>query len=126
MRAAFPNRARQQGPQNPLIVAVIIDDVVVDFLLALPGYEELIIERAIQRDLSGWSVWISSAEDLIIQKVVAGRGKDWLDVEALLVEQGDKLDQAYIGDWLAQFAEALEKPEIVTEYQSLRARIKDG
>jgi hypothetical protein len=37
LRTAFPNRARQQGPENPLIVAVTIDHVVVDFLLALPG-----------------------------------------------------------------------------------------
>ncbi len=126
LQAAFPNRARQQDPENPLIVAVIIDDVVVDFLLALPGYEELIIEQAIRRDLGGWSVWICSAADLIIQKVIAGRGKDWLDVEALLIEQRDKLDQAYIEYWLAQFADVLEKPEIMTEYQILLARIKNA
>lgn len=48
----------------------------VDFLLALPGYEEKIIERAVQQDLGGFSAWICSAEDLIIQKVVAGCGKD--------------------------------------------------
>jgi len=100
LRAAFPHRARPGIPENPLIVAVTIGDVIVDFLLALPGYEELIIERAVRRDLNGWSTWICSAEDLIIQKVVAGRGKDWLDVEALLVEQRGKLDQVYIQDWL--------------------------
>ena len=55
LRAAFPNRARTNAPENPLIVAVDIDGVIVDFLLALPGYEEQIIERAIQRDLGGWS-----------------------------------------------------------------------
>jgi hypothetical protein len=108
-----------------LIVAVTISSIVVDFLLALPGYEELIIERAIQRDLNGWSAWICSAEDLIIQKVVAGRGKDWLDVEALLIEQRDKLDEAYVKEWLTQFAEALEKPELLSEYQRLLAQIKN-
>jgi predicted nucleotidyltransferase len=66
--------------------------VIVDFLLTLPGYEEQIIERAIQRDLGGWSVWTCSAEDLIIQKAVAGRGKDWPDIEALLIERDGKLD----------------------------------
>lgn len=40
----------------------------VDFLLMLPGYEELIVERAVQRDLGGCWAWICSAEDLIIQK----------------------------------------------------------
>ena len=124
LREAFPQRAREHAPQDPLIVAVNIDGVTIDFLLALPGYEELIIERAVRRDLGGWSAWICSAEDLIIQKVTAGRGKDWPDVEALLIEQRGKLDEAYVADWLAQFAEALEKPEILTEYQRLFAKVK--
>ncbi len=81
------------------------------------------IERAVQRDLGGWSAWICSAEDLIIQKAVAGRGKDWPDVEALLIEQHGKLDEAYIEEWLAEFADALDKSEIVTEYRRLREQV---
>jgi len=57
LHTAFPDRARRYVPENPLIVAVTIDDVIVDFLLALPGYEEQIIERAVQRDFGGWSAW---------------------------------------------------------------------
>jgi Nucleotidyl transferase of unknown function (DUF2204) len=124
LRSAFPERARPTAPDNPFIVAAKIDGVIVDFLLTLPGYEELIIEHAVQRDLGNWSTWICSAEDLIIQKVAAGRSKDWLDVEALLIEQHGKLDEAYIDDWLTQFAEALEKPELLTEYRRLLAKIK--
>jgi len=123
LRDAFPQRAREQV-QDPLIVAVDVDGVIVDFLLALPGYEGLIIERAIRRDLGGWSAQICSAEDLIIQKVAAGRGKDWPDVESLLIERRGKLDEAYIEGWLAQFAEALEKPDILIEYGRLLAKVK--
>ena len=120
---AFPSPARSQGPTNPFIVAVNIDGVVVDFLLSLPGYEENIITRAVQRDLSGWTVWICSAEDLIIQKVIAGRGKDWDDVENLLIERRGKLNQDYIEHWLVQFVEALENPEILSKYHKLLAEI---
>ncbi len=123
LRAAFPDRARELAPENPFIVAVNIQGVIVDFLLTLPGYEQLIVERAIQRDLGGFSAWICSAEDLIIQKAVAGRGKDWLDIEALLIEQHGKLDLAYIEDWLSQFAEALKKPELLSEYHRLQKKI---
>jgi hypothetical protein len=63
---------RPHLPENPLIVSVTIEGVIEGFLLALPGYEELIIERAVQHQLGDWSAWICSAEDLIIQKVVAG------------------------------------------------------
>ena len=123
IRAAFPEPARTHAPQNPLIVAVTIQDVIVDFLLTIPGYEEQIIERAVSRDLGGWSIQVCSAEDLIIQKVVAGRDRDWLDVEELLIAQHDQLDQAYIEDWLSQFVEALQRPEILTKFQALRARV---
>lgn len=102
-----------------------MDGVIAEFLLALPGYEELIIERAVQHDFGGWLAWVCSAEDLIIQKVAAGRGKDWSDVEALLIEQGGKRDEAYIDEWLSQFAEALAKPEILTKYQGLLKKAKE-
>jgi len=123
IRGTFPARARPHVPENPLIVAVNIDGVIVDFLLALPGYEENIITRAVKRDLDEFSVWVSSAEDLIIQKVVAGRGKDWLDVEALLLEQWGQLDEGYIDDWLMQFAEALVRPELLSEYKLIYEKV---
>ena len=124
IRSAFPEPARQELPRNPLIVAISVGDIIVDLLLALPGYEELIIERAIPRDLGGWQAWICTAEDLIIQKMVASRDKDWLDVEALLVERRDKLDEAYVEGWLNQFAEVLENPDLLPRYRRLLARAK--
>ncbi len=119
LRSAFSENVESPRPPNPLIVSVSMNGIIIDFLLALPGYEELIIERAIRRELGGWSLWIASAEDLIIQKVVAGRPKDWMDVETLLFVQWGRLDDAYITDWLQQFVDALEKPEMLTTYQQL-------
>jgi predicted nucleotidyltransferase len=126
IRAAFPEPARTKAPKNPLIVSVLIQGVIVDFLLTIPGYEEQIIERAVERDLGGWSIQVCSAEDLIIQKVVAGRGRDWLDVEELLIAQHDRLDEVYIEGWLAQFAEALEQPEMLSAYRALREKVDQG
>ena len=117
-------KAREHAPENALIVAVSINDVIVDFLLTLPGYEELIVDRAVQQDFGEFSIWVCTAEDLIIQKVVAGREKDWPDVEALLLEQWGKLDQVYIEDWLSQFADALESPELLTRYLVLRKKVQ--
>ena len=61
----------------------------------------------------------SSGEDLIIQKVVAGRDKDWLDVEALLIEQRGKLDMSYVEEWIVQFADVLETPQMLARYRRL-------
>ena len=123
IRAVFPVRARPHVPANPLIVDALVGEIAVDFLLAIPGYEENIITRATRRKLGGLSVWICSAEDLIIQKAVANRAKDWLDVEGILTEQHKKLDEDYIENWLAQFADALERPEMLDQYHAIKKRI---
>lgn len=122
---AFPNQARPELPANSLIVAVTVGDVIVDFLLALPGYEEMIIERSIQVPLGDWSAWVCTAEDLIIQKVVAGREKDWLDIEALLIEQDNELDMDYVHEWLVQFAEVLETPQLLQKYLAIVAKVEN-
>ena len=95
-----------------------------DFVLAMPGYEENIITCAVKRDLGGFKIWICSAEDLIIQKAIAHRAKDWLDVEGVLVTQENKLDFIYIEDWVKQFAELLEEPEILGKYLEMRNSVR--
>ncbi len=123
IRSAFPERSRPHVPANPLIVDAKVDEIAVDFLLTLPGYEENIVTRAVRFDLDGLEVWICSAEDLIIQKAVAGRAQDWQDIEGILAEQHGYLDRAYIEDWLQQFAEALDRPEMLSQYRSIQERI---
>jgi predicted nucleotidyltransferase len=123
--STFPIEGRPHLPPNPLIIAVLIDEVIVDFLLALPGYEQLIIERAKQCDLEGFRAWVCSPEDLIIQKMITGRGKDRPDIEALLIEQHGTLDEAYIEDWLAQFSEALDNPGLLSEFRDLQQKTAD-
>ena len=119
----FPERSSEHLPENPFIVAVTVDGIIIDFLLTLPGYEENIIERAVKRDLGNVSVWICSPEDLIIQKTVANRDKDWLDIEGLLMQQWGKLDHEYIESWLSQFSEALERIEPESKYLSLKKKV---
>lgn len=123
IRAAFQQPGRPHAPDNPLIVSAMIEGVVVDFLLALPGYEEQIITRAVQCDLGDWRVWVCTPEDLVIQKAIAGRARDWQDIEGILIEQHGRLDLAYLEDWLSQFAELLEQPEILARYRDIQKRI---
>lgn len=66
---------------------------------------------------------ICSAEDFIIYKVIADRPKDWADVEGVLIEQGNRLDQPCIRDWLRQFAEVLERPDWLERYDALVRKI---
>ena len=119
----FPEPARPELPTHSLIVAVKIDDITVDFLLAIHGYEDYIIERAVHYVMGETTFWVCTAEDLIIQKAIAGRAKDWQDIEGILIEQQAQLDQPYLEDWLTQFAEILEKPALLTQYKKLWQQI---
>lgn len=55
-----------------------------------------------------------------------GRGRDWQDIEGILIEQRGQLDLAYVEDWLTQFAELLERPEILSQYEEIRAHIAEA
>ncbi len=102
----------------------VTDDVSADLSLGMLPYEEQAIGRAVLTDIEGVRVPVCTAEDLIIYKAISERAKDWLDIEGILLRQGAKLEQDYIIGWLEQFAQALERPEIVTRYQSLRAQLE--
>jgi hypothetical protein len=85
-------------------------------------------ERAIQRSqdvrfLPDWSLRICSAEDLIVMKSLAGRTRDWLDVETVLIRQGTKLDWQYIMRELKPLAEAGETPDAPKELEQRRRKI---
>lgn len=66
-------------------------------------------QRAVER-ASLWDVkeaWLltCSAEDLIVHKAFAGRERDWLDVEGIVIRQGEDLDRDLVLRELAPLAE---------------------
>ncbi len=94
-----------------------------DVILGFLPYEEGAFAHAVHTEHEGVSFVVCSAEDLIIQKAVSEREKDWDDISGVLARQGLKLNQDYIRNWLRQFAEALAKPEIIDRYERLVTRI---
>jgi predicted nucleotidyltransferase len=101
------------------------EQVPADLGLAFLPYEVQAIERAVSIDIMGVVVPVCAPEDLVIHKAISEREKDWLDIQGILIRQQDRLDQNYIDEWLIQFAEALERPELLTRYRALRARVLD-
>jgi len=89
-------------------------------LAALP-YEALVINHSsyfvYPPDVS---LRICSAEDLIVLKAFAGRGRDWVDVEGMIVRQKGKLDWDYIREQLAPLAELKDSPGIMEQLEALR------
>ena len=118
----FPERLTKV-PKNMLSPHVIhfwaLPNAAADILVSIFDYEKQAIERAIEMDIEGIPARICTPEDLIIHKAIAERNKDWDDIEGILIRQRGKLDIAYIRNWLTQFAEGLENPEILSRFNQL-------
>ena len=102
-----------------------LPDMAVDLLMSVFDYERQAIARAVDATIEGIPARVCTAEDLIIHKGIANRTQDWMDIEGVLLRQGNKLDVAYVRDWLTQFAEALEKPELLTRFNELYNRVRE-
>ncbi len=106
--------------ESALIVSVEPEPgAVVDMLAAVFPDEELAIERAEKIEVEGVILPICTAEDLIIHKAISNRNHDWTDIEGILIRQRGKLDVEYIRNWLEQFSEALEMPEMLVRFEQL-------
>jgi len=104
--------------QNRVLPAMAANGCEIDFSFALPGYEEVLLERAVWFEPAPKvRIKICSAEDLIIHKAVAGRPRDLQDIESVIVRQGDKLDAAYIRSWLKRFSLILETDAVLDNFE---------
>lgn len=95
--------------------------VAADLLVSVFDYERQAIDRAVEIPIEADLTRVCTAEDLIIHKAIAGRGTDWQDIEGVLFRQQGKLDLKYIREWLIEFAEALENPEMLQRFEKLYA-----
>ncbi len=108
-------------------VALLNDDngVGLDVALGALPFEEQAIQRSQEiRFLREWSLRICSAEDLVVMKSLAGRTRDWLDVETVIIRQGTKLDWPYIIRELKPLSELAEKPDAPKELERLRHKLE--
>ena len=88
-----------------------------DLTLALPGFEEEAIARAIDYELGpGRSVRLSTAEDLAGYKCGARRPQAVLDIESVVARQSDRLDVERIRRWVREFARLTEDREIAARF----------
>jgi hypothetical protein len=98
----------------------------VDISLALPGYEDEVMRRAVNYELEpGKIVRLCSAEDFIIHKAVAGRPRDLPDIEGAITRQRNSLDIAYIRRWLTEFADILADPELLQRFERPWQRLQN-
>ncbi len=94
----------------------------VDVGLAWLPFERQALERATIVDFGGVPVRVATPEDLIIYKAVAWRDRDRADIERLLVLHESQVDLRRVRDLVREFAQALDEPRRVEEFEALVVR----
>lgn len=98
----------------------------IDVALGGLPFEEEVVERASPFPFPGdIPLRTCSAEDLIVLKAFAARGRDWVDIEGILARQAGTLDWSYVDTRLAPLVALKEAPEILTELARRRTEF-DG
>ncbi len=113
----FPSRI--ENPEafavaNRILLLKTANSVGVDISLGALPFEERVLERAsIWKLRSIGSFKTCSAEDLIVLKAFADRPQDWIDVENVLIRQGDRLNRDLVLQELEPLVVLKEDPEIL-------------
>ena len=90
----------------------------IDASLAGSPFEDAAFSRVVLQRIGNADVAFVSPEDLVIQKLVAGRERDHDDVRRLLRAR-KSLDRAHIEAWLREFGAALDR-DLLAEFKRLQ------
>jgi len=102
---------------NRVVLVKASNGYPLDIALGLPGYEDEVMARSVDREVApGKVIRICSAEDLIVYKAIAGRAQDIRDIEGIVYRQGKMLNDAYIQQWLLEFVELTGRSEIIDHF----------
>lgn len=115
--------AREFALASRVLLLQTEDNVGIDVALAGLPFEEEMVRRATYYEfLPGLRLLTCSAEDLVITKAFADRGRDWIDIEGVVIRQIGNLDWGYVRGHLSPLCELKEAPHILDRLDSLRRR----
>lgn len=119
--------ARQFALRNRVLLLQAGDGIGIDIALGSLPFEERCVGRASDWELApGTVLRTCSAEDLVVLKAFAGRPRDWVDLENVLVRQRLSLDWALVVRELRPLLELRETPENLDRLQALWRRVGRG
>lgn len=78
----------------------------IDFIFSHSAYEQQAMQRVRRVVIGKASVRFAAPEDVIVHKIIAGRGRDLEDIRSILLKN-PVIDRAYIRHWLAEFDRSL-------------------
>ena len=93
----------------------------IDISLGIMPFEEEMVERGSVKSFANLSARLPTPEDLIIMKSIAHRPKDLEDIRTIVDKYRD-LDQGRIEQWVKDFAELMETPDLWGEIEKILKR----
>jgi hypothetical protein len=90
--------------------------------LKFSTFEIEAIRRAWRIDIAGKPVNVVTPEDLVLMKILSERPRDVADAEAIVRRRRQELDRDYLEPRIKEFADALEKPEILNRWRRWTSR----
>lgn len=110
---------------NRVLLGQDCHGVPIDVSLSGMPYETELIQRSQRREyLTGKSIQICGASDLVILKAFANRVRDWQDIRGILIRSAMELDWNLIETVLKILSELKEEPEILTNLRRLRETVR--
>jgi len=124
-RSRIPD-ARDFALRHRVLLLAASNGVGIDVSLAGLPFEAAVIERSSPFPFTPEaSLRTCSAEDLIVLKAFAGRGQDWVDVENIILRQGDRLDWPRIVENIAPLCDLKGSPDTLERLERLRVAATD-
>ncbi len=112
--------AKEFALKNRVLLLETENGIGIDISLGAYDFEKEMIERAAyQKYFKEYCLNICSAEDLIVLKSFAARGKDWNDISGILIKRKN-LDWHYVYDKLKPLVELKGELKILTNLGNLR------
>ena len=93
------------------------DGIRIDVIFALVPFELDAIRRAREVLIAGRTVKVVTAEDLVLMKIISERPRDVADAEAIVRRRTGDLDRSYLEPRIRELATALERQEILDQWQ---------
>ena len=95
--------------------------ITLDLAIAASGFEQQVIQRADLVNIADIQVYVSTAEDLILMKMLAGRPQDEQDIAGIVAEQRGAIDWKYCESVACQLEEVMEM-DLVKVLRRLQAQ----
>ncbi len=94
------------------VIPIEIDEVRVDLVLGDLPFEIEAIRRSRLMNVFGREIRVCLPEDLVIQKAVSNREKDWMDIQEIIRLQGHTMDREYLLGHARDLSDFLSDPGI--------------